>query len=491
MRLKIISGKKMIRIKTVLNALGKIILIVDVSLLLPLFWALFTRGEDIMAFFYTVLAATAIGSALTFAIRSEGNIRAREGFLIVSSAWVVVSLIGSLPYMFAAAFPDFSSAFFETISGFTTTGSTALPNVELLSEELLLWRSLTQWLGGLGVVVLFIAILSQLDTGGLTMFRAESSGPTAERLSSHIQDTAIIMWVTYLILTAVLFVLLLFGDMNAHDALCHTFATMGTGGYSTKNASIAYYDSAYIQWVITIFMFLAGTTYALFYKTVVKRQNAFWQSEEFRLYTFIALFATLGVFISLMHSRGGCFEETLRASAFQVVSILTTTGFATENFDLWPPLAHITLFSLMLVGGCYGSTSGAIKVGTFNIIFKNFKTVNFLLLHPRAVSQTRAEGKILNPLLVNRVLQFFALFILFLFAGAVAMGAMGYSFEEAFSASMTAITNTGPALGDLGPSANFSQVPPLGKWILSFLMLIGRLELYTVLVIFTPAFWRQ
>lgn len=474
-----------------MNALGKIILIVDVSLLLPLFWALFTNGPDIMPFLYTIMLATVVGGLLSFAVRSEGHIRAREGFLIVASTWVVVSMIGALPFTFSDQFPDFSSAFFETMSGFTTTGASVLTDVEALSEELLLWRALTQWLGGLGVVVLFVAILSQLDTGGVLMFRAESSGPTTERISSHIQDTAIILWITYLILSIVLCVLLLLGGMGFHDALCHTFTTMATGGYSTKNASIAYFDSAYIQWVIVIFMFLAGTTFALFYKSIVKRTNAFWKSEEFRLYTFITIFATVCVFIVLYSVRGGAFEENLRSSAFQVVSIMTTTGFATENYDLWPPLTHLILISLMLIGGCYGSTSGSLKVGTYLLIFKNFKNVNFSLLHPRAVSQIRTEGKAINPDVVIRVLEFFALFVLFLFGGALVMAALGFPFEEAFSASLTAISNTGPGFGDLGPAENYSIVPPLGKWVLSFLMLLGRLELYTVLVIFTPAFWRQ
>ncbi len=266
---------------------------------------------------------------------------------------------------------------------------------------------------------------------------------------------------------------------------------MATGGYSTKNTSIAYFDSAYIQWVITIFMFLAGTTFALFYKSIIKRTNAFWKSEEFRLYTYITVFATVLILITLLLSRGGAIEANLRAAAFQVVSIITTTGFATENYDLWPSLATLILFTLMLVGGCYGSTSGSVKVGTYLIILKNFMTVNFSLLHPRAVAQTRSDGRTVNVNVIVRVLQLFALFVLFLFVGAMVMAALGFPFKEAFSASMAAISNTGPALGSLGPVENYSIVPPLGKWVLSMLMLLGRLELYTVLVVFTPSFWRQ
>lgn len=481
----------MIRVKTVLNALGKIILLVDVSLLLPFFWALFTGGPDLSSFLYTILLATPLGIIFTFFVRSEGNIRPREGYLIVSAAWIVVSFIGSLPFAFSDHFPDYSSAFFETMSRFTTTGASVLANVEILSQELLLWRSLTQWLGGLGVVVLFVALLTQMDTGGLSMFRAESAGSATERVSSHIQDTAIIMWVTYVILSVILCILLLFGGMNFFDSLCHTFSTMAAGGYSTKNDSIAFYQSAYIEWVITIFMFIAGTTFSLFYKSIVKKTNAFWKSEEFRLYTYIVLSATVMVFLSLILSRGGAIGDNLRAAAFQVISVISTTGFFTENYDFWPPMAHVVLFTLMLVGGCYGSTSGAIKIGTFLIIIKNIKTVTTGLLHPRAVVQTRSNGKTVPQSVLIRVLEFFALYVFLLYLGAIAMSALGFPFEEAFSASVTAITNTGPGLGDLGPAENFSIVPPLGKWLLSFLMLLGRLEIYTVLVIFTPSFWRR
>ncbi|MEE0777124.1 MAG: TrkH family potassium uptake protein [Bacillota bacterium] len=482
----------MIRFGTVFNALGKILLIVDVGLMFPLLWAIITGGDDVVPFLLTATIYGAVGGALVFFVKSQGNIRAKEGYLIVSLTWILVSLIGALPYFFAGAFPDYSSAFFETISGFTTTGSTAFADIEAVSQELLLWRALTQWLGGLGVVVLFVAVLSQVDTGGVTMLRAELSGPFNEKISSHIQDTAIILWLMYVFLTGLLTVLLMFGGMSFFDAICHAFTTMATGGYSTHNASVAYFNSAYIECVITIFMFFGGMSYPFMYKAFVKRNfSLIRRNEEFRCYIFVVVAATLLVFIDLMVERGGSVFSNFRGAAFQVVSQLTTTGFVTENFDLWPTAAHVTIICLMMIGACYSSTSGSVKVGSYVVFYKAMKTQFFRMLHPRAMVQTKVNGKPIDEKIVMRVLLFMLLFYLLAFWGSILVAATGIPFDESITASMSAVSNSGPALGSMGAVGNYAAVPAFGKWVLGFLMLAGRLELFTIFIIFVPTFWRR
>ncbi len=482
----------MIRFGTVFNSLGKILLLVDIGLMFPLLWSIATGGEDLFSFILTALIYGVLGGGLVFFAKNDGNIRAKEGYLIVSLTWIVVSLIGALPFFLSGTFTDYSSAFFETMSGFTSTGGTAMADIEAASQELLLWRALTQWLGGLGVVVLFVAVLTQVDTGGSSMLRAELSGPLNEKVASHIQDMAIILWLIYTVLTAILTVLLMLGDMSFFDAICHAFATMATGGYSTYNDSVAHFNSPYIEWVITLFMFIAGMNYPLMYKVFVKRKfSLLRKNEEFRLYFIVVLAAILLVFLDLMINRGGNLSTNLRGAAFQVVSQITTTGFVTENFDLWPTAAHVTILCLMMVGACYSSTSGSIKIGSYVIFYKSLKSQTFRLLHPRAMTQTKVNGKVVDEKTILRVLIFMLLFYLLAAVGSILLAFTGVVFDEAIAACMSAISNTGPALGSLGAVGNYSEVPAAGKWILSILMLAGRLELYTFFIIFVPAFWRR
>lgn len=464
---------------------------VGIMLLFPFIVSFFTGRADTVAFLITIIIMGAVGGCCML-MKSEGNIRAKESYVIVTFGWILVSLIGSLPYVFAGVFPDYSSAFFETMSGFTTTGSTALTDVEALSPELLLWRAMTQWLGGLGVVVLFVAILSQVSTGGQSMVRAELSGPYNEKITSHIKDSAMILWGIYLALTIILTILLLFGGMNLLDAVCHSFSTMATGGFSTKNASVAAFDSAYIEWVITIFMFVAGISYPLIYRALANRSLlTIGKNEEFRLYAGVAIASIIFVVVDLMLHWHGSFGDNLRSAAFNSVSLLTTTGFASENFDVWPAAAHVLMMCLMMIGGCYSSTSGSIKSGTYLLSYKSLKVQLFRLLHPRAMTEIKVDNKVIPERTALRVNQFFSLFFVVMFIGAILLSATGLTFAEAVTGSMTAISNSGPAMGSLGASGNFAGVTPFGKWVMSFLMLAGRLELYTVFIIFMPSFWRQ
>lgn len=482
----------MIRFNCVLNALGKILLIVGAALLLPTVWSLFETQTNTVAFLLTILICLFCGGIFVFSTKEKMHIRAKEGFLIVTLSWITVSIIGALPYYINGIFPDFTSAFFEAMSGFTTTGASALSDVESIPTSFLIWRSTTHWLGGLGVIVLFVAILSQTDTGGLTMLRAELSGPFNEKISAKIQDAAIYLWLTYTALTAICVILLLFGGLKFSDAICYAFGAISTGGFATLNDSVGGFHSAYIEWVITAFMFIGGISIPMMYKSFIARSpKTLLKNEEFRLYFFFVLIVIAIVTIDLLVHVGGSFSTNLRLAAFQSVSQLTTTGFCTDDFDIWPTASYTILICIMMIGASYSSTAGSIKMGTYLVAYKSLKSQFFRMLHPRALTEIRINGKAVPDNTVMKVLQFAFLFFIIMLLGAVALSVTGLPFKEALTGSMAAISNNGPGSGMIGPAGNYAEVSTAGKWILSALMLLGRLEIYTVLIVFTPAFWRR
>ncbi len=482
----------MIHAKCVLNALGKILLIVAVSMILPLIWSLLEDDGEFVPILLTTMIYVIIGVILVLPTKKHGTVRAKEGFLIVTLSWVVVSLIGALPYYFSGIFTDYISAFFETMSGFTTTGATALTDIEAVSDSLLVWRCMTQWLGGLGVVVLFVAILSQVDTGGLTMLRAELSGPFNEKISSKIQDTAIFLWLLYTFLTVILILLLLFGGMNLTDAVCHAFTSISTGGFSSRNLSVASFNSPYIEWVLTVFMFIGGISFPLICKTLMNRSlKTLFRNEEFRLYLIFTLAVIFFITIDLMYHAYDHFGQAVRLAAFQTVSQLTTCGLSSCDFNLWPATSFMIMVCLMMIGASYSSTSGSLKIGTYLLAYKSLKSQFFRMLHPRALTDIRINGKVVPDKTVMKVLQFIALFFVIAFLGAVLLSCTGQPFMEALTGSMAAISNNGAAMGALGPVGNYAMVSGFGKLILSILMLLGRLEIYTVLIVFVPAFWKK
>ena len=482
----------MIHLKCVLNALGKILLITAVAMILPLIWSLVRADGEFLSLFFTLAIYVAVGLALILPTRQHRNIRAKEGFLIVTLSWIVVSLIGALPFSFSGVFSDYVSSFFEAMSGFTTTGGTALSNVEAVPDSLLVWRAMTQWLGGLGVVVLFVAILSQVDTGGLTMLRAELSGPFNEKISSKIQDTAIYLWLVYTALTAILFVLLLLGGMNLTDAICHAFSAISTGGFSSRNLSAAAFDSPYIEWVLTLFMFIGGISFPLICKSLMNRSpKTLFRNEEFRVYLIFTLVVITVITIDLISKSYGSFGNVVRMAAFQVVSQLTTCGLSTRDFNLWPMSSFMIMVCLMMIGGSYSSTSGSLKIGTYLLACKSLRAQFFRMLHPRALKEIRINGKSVPDKTVMKVLQFIALFFVLTFLGAVLLAFTGLPFIESLTGAMSAISNNGVAMGDFGPVGNYAAVSDFGKIVLSILMLLGRLEIYTVIIVFVPAFWKK
>lgn len=482
----------MIRMKCVMNALGTILLIVAVAMMLPLIWSVVTMDGETLHLLMTMIMYSLLGALFVAATKGKESIRAKEGYLIVTASWLLVSFIGSFPFYFSGVFPDFVSCFFETMSGFTTTGGTALTNIEAVPDSLLVWRSMTQWLGGLGVVVLFVAVLSQVDTGGLTMLRAELSGPFNEKISSKVKDSAMIMWTIYGVLTAILILLLLIGGMNPLDAVCHAFSGISTGGFSSRNLSVSYFDSTYIEGVLTLFMFIGGISFPLIYKAfITKSPKTLLYNEEFRVYLGFTVIVTAIICLDLLLHSYGSAESCVRMAIFQTVSQLTTCGFVVSDTDLWPTASFMIMVCLMMVGASYSSTSGSIKIGTYLLAWKSLKSQFFRMLHPRALMEIRINGKAVPDKTVMKVLQLASLFFVLAFGGAVLLSVTDIPFLESLTGSMAAITNNGVAAGAFGPSGNYAAVSSFGKLVLSALMLLGRLEIYTVLIVFMPAFWKK
>lgn len=478
--------------RSVTAIIGIILVIIGASMILPVLWSLYYGDHDWSAFLLTGVVTMIIGFIAYKKFGIKGDIHSKEAFFIVSFCWIIASAIGAVPYLLTGVFVNFADAFFETMSGFTTTGASVFTDVEVLPHGVLFWRSLTHWLGGMGIIVLFVAVLSSLGVCGLQMFKAESPGPVAEKIKPRISETAKILWYAYLALTIAETLILWVLGMPMFDALCHTFGTLATGGFSTKNASIGYYTNPLIHWVVTIFMFLSGANFALHYLAFKgKSLKAVWRNAEFRLYAKITLSFIVLITAVLISTTDQSVEKSLRQAAFQVVSIMTTTGYATADFDLWPYLGRTLLVVLMFVGGCSGSTGGSIKVGRILIILKQYRVEIQRAMHPRAIMNAKIDGKpIASDMLIN-VQQFFFIYMAITAISVVIMSSLGLDLITAFTSVAATLGNVGPGLNKVGPTLNYSFIPSFGKYYLSFLMLLGRLELYTVLVMFTPSFWKK
>ncbi|HLR77247.1 MAG TPA: TrkH family potassium uptake protein [Balneolaceae bacterium] len=486
----------------VLGLLGLVILFLSLSLLIPIIIALIYDETTWRAFLYAAAIAFILGATLYYLFKPDRELRLREGFLIVSLTWLVLSLIGALPFIFSGVLPSYTDAVFETMSGFTTTGATIFggvtssgftnPNVETLPKSILFWRSLTHWIGGMGIVVLTIAILPLLGVGGMQLFKAESPGPTADKLTPQIQETAKLLWTVYMIITAAEFILLwLHPSMSWFDSLNHTFATVATGGFSTKNNSIQAFNSVYVDAVITIFMFLSGISFAMHFRLLRGDVKSFLKNRETRFYTLITVLSIIVISLSLWAFDNYSIGSAFRYSSFQIVSIITTTGFGTDNFEFWYPLGQFLLFLLFFSGACAGSTAGGPKMIRWLIIIRNSFREFKQTLHPKAILPIRIGDKTVEPETLRSVLSFIALYIITFGLGALAISGFGFDTKTAIGASITCLGNIGPGWGAVGPAEGFAKIPYLGKWILTFLMMIGRLEIFTVLLIFTPSFWKQ
>ncbi len=474
-----------------LKIMGALLLFLGAAMLLPIPFSLYFDDGAAGTFTISALICATLGAALWKGIRSSTEFGTREGFAVVTFGWSFYAVFGSLPFLLSGAIPAPIDAIFETMSGFTTTGSTILTEIESLPESILLWRALTQWLGGMGIIVLSLAILPMLGVGGMQLFRAEAPGPTADRLKPRIQDTAKLLWGVYVLLTAAETVLLMLGGISFYDALCHSFATLATGGFSTKNASVASFDSAYIDWVITFFMFAAGVNFSLHYYALRGRIKDYFRNEEFLFYLALTFGVTAIICVLNQGTVYSSFWDNLRYSAFQTSSILTTTGFGTADYEGWPVLAQYLLVFLMFIGGCAGSTGGGIKVARILLLFKHAHHQLFKLIHPRAIRLVKLGNTPVDRDVMQSILGFFALFMGVFVIASFLMASTGLDLLSASGAVIATLGNIGPGLGSVGPVDNFAHVTDFGKSVLIVCMLMGRLELFTVLVLIFPTFWRK
>ncbi len=479
-------------LKIIIRVLGFLIFVEGVAMLLALAVSLIYGEYDTTAFLISSGICLVTGGIIAWLTNGVSkDIGKREGFIIVALVWVVFSFFGSLPYILSNSIPNFTNAFFETISGFTTTGSSILSDIEALPHGILFWRSISQWLGGMGIIVLSLAILPVFGIGGMQLYAAEVPGPSPDKISPRIRQTAKTLWVIYLGFTITEMLLLWIGGMSFYDAVCHSFTTMATGGFSTKQASIAHWPSPFIQYVIVIFMFFAGTNFTLSYLALNGKFRSAIKDEEFKYYGFFILAFTAIIFVGLLITSQLGVEHAFRDSLFQVVSILTTTGFVTSDYLLWTPFLTILIFTLFFFGGSAGSTGGSIKIMRIVLLLKNSYYELRRMIHPHAVIPVKFNKHSVDSKTITNVLAFFMLYFIIFGLSTIVFTLIEPDMESAMGAVATSLGNIGPGLGNVGPAENFLHVSPIGKWFLSFLMLLGRLELFTILVLFSPAFWKQ
>jgi len=456
------------------------------------FSTLMNGKDDLLALLLSAVFIFLTGTAgLIFTRKgSKKDIGKREGFVIVTMAWIIISLFGAIPFVLSGAIPDYTNAFFETMSGFTTTGASILNDIESLPKGILFWRSMTHWIGGMGIIVLSLAILPLLGVGGMQLFIAEVPGPTPDKIHPRVAATAKRLWAIYVAFTLLETVLLMFGGMSLFDGLCHSFGTLATGGFSTQNASIANY-SPYIQYVVIIFMMLAGINFTMHYfalKGMIKKVS---KDQELRFYLAIILVSTIFIALTLILKNLHPVEEAFRQTLFQVVSIVTTTGFVTYDYLQWPSFIWFVIVLLMFTGGCAGSTGGGIKISRLLLLLKNSRLEMRRQVHPNAIIPVRINGRVVPQQLVNNVLAFFLIYFLIFAGGTLVMSLLGLDFESAIGSTAATLGNIGPGIGIVGPVSNYAAIPEGGKWFLSLLMLLGRLELFTVLILFTRSFWKH
>lgn len=483
---------KTIYFKAILKVIGLVLMFEALFMIIGVLFSVYYHDDDIMAIVLSSVITLTIGLSLYFGIKkiNYNKLGKREGYIIVSLSWLILGSFGALPFVISGYIPSFTDAFFETVSGFTTTGSSILTDIERLPHGLLFWRSMTHWLGGLGVIVLVIAILPFFGFGGMQLYVAEVTGPNKDKLHPRVTSTARSIWGVYLLLSIFLCFLYLAGDMNLFEALCHTFGTMATGGFSPKNTSLAMY-SPYIQWVTVIFMIFAGTNFALFYMMLKGRVRNALKNEELHYYLSIFVFATIIISIVLLNSGIYNFHDSIRHAAFQTIGIISTTGYASADYMTWPVFSYTFLLVLMFVGGMAGSTGGSIKIIRHMVLVKAVKNTIKKILHPNAVIPLTYNEKPVSQAALMNVLSVFILFLMIFFIGTILLAMAGEGILESVSGAASAICNIGPGLGEIGPTGNYAEMSGFSKWLLSIMMIMGRLELITVLILINRAFWKK
>jgi trk system potassium uptake protein len=481
----------MIHFKAIWKIMGGLLMLLSILMLPGYAFSLYFNSGDENAILISLVVTFFIGAALFFSFTNQDkNIRKREGYLIVTLSWIFMSLFGMLPYLISGSIDNYADAIFETVSGITTTGATILTDIESMPEGILLWRSMTQWIGGLGIIVLTVAIFPLLGIGGIELFVAESPGPTSDKLHPRIRETAKRLWFVYVGLTVMAGILYFVGGMTFFDAVNHALTTMATGGFSTKNASLAFFDSAFIQYVAIFFMFLAGTNFTVIYFGITGKFDKVWRSDEFKTYGFALIGLTLLLLGPIYYYSGQGFEKAFRDTLFQIVSLVTTTGYVTADYTGYHIGITLVFFMLLFLGGSAGSTSGGIKFVRHLTFIKNTWLEFKRIVHPRAVVPLKINGDRVTGKIITHIMNFLLIYLMIFVMGSIVVTLMGYDILTSFGAVATCLGNVGPAIGNVGPMDNFAFFGPGAKLFLSFLMLLGRLELFTILVLFTPFFWR-
>ena len=483
----------MINFRPIISIVGVLLVIIGLMMFIPLMFSFYYSSGDEQALLFSGLLTSSVGFIFWFFTRGERGQRVnkREGYMVVALGWLSMSIFGMLPYLLSGVIPNLTDAMFETVSGLTTTGASILSDIESIPKGILFWRSMTQWIGGMGIIVLTVAIFPLLGIGGIELFVAESPGPTSDKIHPRIKETAKRLWLIYVSLTIVLTAILSLEGMIFYDAINHAMTTMSTGGFSTKNSSLAYFDSPLIQYTIIFFMLTAGTNFTIIYFGLKGKFDKVWQSDEFRTYLLIVSILMVLVSYTVYNLSGTSFEQSFRDSTFQIVSVITTTGFVTADYTAWSPGLTMFFFILMFVGACAGSTSGGIKLVRHLVFFKNSILEFKRLLHPRAIIRIKIDKKIVAPRILTHILVFLLIYLILFVIGSIIVTIMGMDFISAVGAVATSLSNVGPGIGSVGPLENFANVPTPAKWLLSFFMLLGRLELFTILILFTPYFWKS
>ncbi len=490
--------------------MGFLLIFNGLFMLLSVIVSLYYDDGASQGILYAGLLSMAVGGLFQFATKGfKTQIKKREGYLVVTLGWIIMSLSGALPYIFTGAIPSFTNAFFETMSGYTTTGASILNDIESMPKSILFWRSTTHWIGGMGIIVLAIAILPLLGIGGMQLFSAEAPGPSADKLHPRITDTAKRLWLIYFSLTVAEAILLKVAGMGVFDAVNHAMCTLSTGGFSTKNASVAYWNNQpVIQYIIIIFMFLAGTNFVLSYYAFKGKFKKVFYDEELKIYFIIIVLLTTISAILIYYFAGvsktpteiqaiahpmvnGLAESSFRHALFQVIAVITTTGFVSADFSIWTPFLSVIFFFLMFIGASAGSTAGGVKIVRHIIMLKNGFLEFKRTLHPNAIIPVRYNGRAVTRGIVFNIMAFFILYLVVFAIGASVFALLGLDIITAAGASASSLGNVGPAFGDLSPVNNYDSLPSFGKWWSAFLMLLGRLELFTVLIVLTPYFWRN
>jgi len=478
-------------IRMILKILG-FLLVIEAACMLPcLLVSLIYKEHDFIAFAITIAVLLTAGVSL-YSIRAKNtNLYSRDGVAIVSMGWIIISLSGSLPFILSGAIPSFADAFFECVSGFTTTGSSILREIESLPKGILFWRNFTNWLGGMGVLVLTLAILPRAGATTFQIMKAESPGPNPDKLVPRMAQTAQILYSIYLGMTVVLIVLLIIAGMPVYDSLVHAFGAAGTGGFSSRNLSVGAYNNIFAEVIITVFMFLFGVNFTLYYYALKGNIKSLFKDEEFRFYAGIAIISIILITVNLTGSVFSSIGESLRHASFQVSSVITTTGYSTYDFNLWPTFSKAILVLLMFIGASAGSTGGGIKCIRVLVLLKTVRREMKKVLHPRSVNTVQVSGRNLDDGVMSGVTSYFYAFFLVFVVSILLISLDGKDLITTFTSVVATISNIGPGLGSVGPMGNFAEFSDFSKFVLSFTMLFGRLEIFPMMLLFTPSFWRR